>query len=914
MFMPKTQTTPDQKQSGSSFAVQAPSLSLPKGGGSLRGMGEKFSANPVTGTGALSIPINLTQGRDGFTPQLALSYDSGAGNGPFGMGWQLSLPRITRKTDKGLPLYLDGFQDQPDSDIFLISDAEDLVPELNQTSGATPKIVYSIREADGKTYEIRRYKPRVEGSFSRIERWTNTQDRADVFWRSITKDNILSLYGKDTNSRIADPSDPARIFSWLICEIRDDKGNGILYEYKAEDGAGLDLSMANEANRGGANDPCRGANRYLKRALYGNAETLLNADGKRPPFISQEQRNNAKWLFEAVFDYGEYNQDLAGTESGEISEQQAWTARPDSFSNYRSGFEVRTCRLCRRIMMFHHIPDSLVNQNGYEGLVHTLDLIYGDYMAPYSFLTKFGRTYYKKTAEGGYLSRVTPPVDFTYSKPVVQDTVETVDPSSLENLPVGLDDSAYQWIDLHGEGIPGILARQGGAWFYKRNLSPLGERVAFAPVEKTALQPSIQSGNQTRLMDLTGEGRLDFVVTDGALAGSYKHDEKEGWQSFRSFASWPHVDLSDPNLRFIDLDGDGHADLLITEDEVFVWHKSLADKGFGCAQRLFKSTDEEQGPRLVFSDPSGTVFLSDMSGDGLTDLVRIRNGEICYWPNLGYGRFGAKVTMDNSPWFDNEDCFDPKHLRLADIDGSGPTDIIYLHRDEARLYFNCSGNSWTSPQPVQIYPRVDNQDAVSVIDLLGNGTACLVWSSPLPQDSRRCMRYINLMGQKPHLLIKTDNNIGSETRVEYASSTKFYLQDKLNGRPWATKLPFPVHVVTKTEVRDKWRRTCFSSSFSYHHGYFDGVEREFRGFGRVEQTDIEDYGQFADNNANSPYISADCTLYQPPVKTINWYHVGASVDREHILTQYKKKYINSKIASRPNGNLKHRENHQTDLT
>ena len=33
------------------------SLNLPKGGGALRGMGEKFAANPATGTGKLSIPI-----------------------------------------------------------------------------------------------------------------------------------------------------------------------------------------------------------------------------------------------------------------------------------------------------------------------------------------------------------------------------------------------------------------------------------------------------------------------------------------------------------------------------------------------------------------------------------------------------------------------------------------------------------------------------------------------------------------------------------------------------------------------------------------------------------------------------------------------------------------------------------------
>src|SRR5438045_1022112 len=86
---------------------QAPSISLPKGGGAIRGMGEKFSANPVTGTGSMSVPIATSPGRSGFGPQLSLSYDSGAGNGPFGLGWSLSLPSITRKTDKGLPKYYD---------------------------------------------------------------------------------------------------------------------------------------------------------------------------------------------------------------------------------------------------------------------------------------------------------------------------------------------------------------------------------------------------------------------------------------------------------------------------------------------------------------------------------------------------------------------------------------------------------------------------------------------------------------------------------------------------------------------------------------------------------------------------------------------------------------------------------------
>ena len=128
----------------------------------------------------------------------------------------------------------------------------------------------------------------------------------------------------------------------------------------------------------------------------------------------------------------------------------------------------------------------------------------------------------------------------------------------------------------------------------------------------------------------------------------------------------------EPNLRFVDLTGDGHADILITEDEAFVWHPALAEEGFGEAIRIRKPLDEEKGPSGRFADATQSIYLADMSGDGLTDLVRIRNGEVCYWPNLGYGRFGAKVTMDNAPWFDDSGSVRPRahpagrHRRLGD--------------------------------------------------------------------------------------------------------------------------------------------------------------------------------------------------------------------------------------------------------
>jgi RHS repeat-associated protein len=382
-------------------------------------------------------------------------------------------------------------------------------------------------------------------------------------------------------------------------------------------------------------------------------------------------------------------------------------------------------------------------------------------------------------------------------------------------------------------------------------------------------------------MDLAGDGQPDVVVMEGPTPGLYEHDEDEGWQPFRPFRSRLNLDTRDPNVKFVDLDGGGHSDVLISEDDALVWHASLAEEGFGPAQRVAQPLDEEKGPRVVFADGTQSIYLADLSGDGLTDIVRIRNGEVCYWPNLGYGRFGAKITMDSAPWLDNLDQFDHERIRLADIDGSGTTDIIYLHRDGVRLYFNQSGNSWSKPQQLKVFPRIDEVVSIVPIDLLGNGTACLVWSSSLARDARRQMRYVDLMGgTKPHLLVKTVNNLGAETRVDYAPSARFYLLDKRDGKPWITRLPFPVHVVEKVVTYDHISRNRFVTRYAYHHGYFDGEEREFRGFGMVEQWDTEEFAALAGGDVPADNITPESHV--PPVHTKTWFHTGVYLGRDHV--------------------------------
>jgi RHS repeat-associated protein len=880
--MPSSDTSPTVRSG------QAPELSLPNGGGAIRGMGEKFASNPVSGTGSMSVPIASSPGRGGFGPQLTINYDSGAANGAFGFGWNLAAPSVTRKTDKGLPLY----RDEEESDIFILSGAEDLTPALHLIDGSWSRDVAN-RRVHGKEYEIHRYRPRVEGLFARIECWVNLSDRQECFWRSISRDNLTTWFGRTADSRIADPVDRSRIFSWLICETHDDRGNVMVYQYKPEDSAGIDLSQAHERNR---TPETRSAQRYVKRIVYGNRTPYF------PDLTAHEPVAHPKdWCFELVFDYGEH--DLANPLPQDNS--MPWRCRHDPFSTYRACFEVRTYRLCRRALMFHHFPEQL--GIGVNCLVRSTELEHAsvdhhDATQPfYSYLLSVTQRGYVRKLDGGYLSSSLPPVEFEYSRAEIDETVREAGADSLENLPVGLDGTAYRWVDLNGEGVAGILGAQGGSWYYKPNLSPANlqcvaeaglTRPRFGAVQLVAHQPVLASmGGGARLMDLSGDGLLDIVDYESSNPGYHERTEHDDWQPFRAFRSLPVLDWHNRNMTWVDLTGDGFPDLLISEDTAFWWYESLAVDGFGAGRRVPRALDEEKGPQLIFADGTESIFLADMSGDGLNDLVRVRSGEVCYWPNLGYGAFGTKVTMDGAPYFEESDLFDGRRIHFADIDGSGTADMVYMARGVIDVYFNRSGNGWGSPRRVTHFPMVDGASPATVIDLLGNGTACLVWSSSLPANSRRPLRYIDLMGgQKPHLLLRVRNNLGAETVVHYAPSTRFYVADKLAGTPWLTRLPFPVHVVERVESYDYINRNRFVTRYAYHHGYFDGVEREFRGFGRVDQWDTEEMAAVTPRAHFPEATNLDPALSVPPVLTKTWYHTGAYFGEQRVSRHFEQEY------------------------
>ncbi|MGZ8157188.1 MAG: SpvB/TcaC N-terminal domain-containing protein [Methylobacter sp.] len=836
--------------------IHTPSISLPKGGGAVKGIGETFQPNAFSGTGSYSVPIPLTPAR-GFEPQLHLSYGSGDGNDVFGMGFSLSIPKISRKTDTGIPKY-------NGDDIFILAGEGELTPKLINNNGEW-SVAETIKPDNGVSWKVLTFLPREQGSFSLIEQWTDPST-GESWWQVTSRNNITTQYGRNKSARIADPEDETRIFEWLIEETFDSKGNRIIYHYKPEDGNNISNQIY-EVNRSFQ------AKKYIRSIQYGN-------------YFLDGSTENEKFAFEVVFDYGEYNP--VQSNSDPYHPVREWPERTDPFSTYRSGFEIRTFRLCRNILIFHNFKEL----GDKPCLVKALQFAH-DETPSFSFLKSVTQTGYRINPDGSYNSQSLPPLEFEYSQfsPPKTPGFKPLTVNGIDTIPGYLDRADFQPLDLKGEGLPGMLLSNAETTFY---YEPIGNGSYLSPSVPASFPNTKNFQNPAlSLQSLEGNGQLELVVNSSQMAGYYSQEYDGSWSAFRNFQSIP-TDLVNPHRESADLDGNGKADLLMLSDPDLVFYPSEGKIGYGTPKRV---PLQQEFPVATNYGERELVTFANVFGDGLSHRVRIRDGSVEVWPNLGYGRFGKKVTLANAPRFDSTTSV--SRIFLADIDGSGTMDLVFAYTDRVEIYLNQIGNSFANtPLTLYLPDGFSDIDQIQFADILGEGTSALVFTKAGPIMSHW---YYNFCGEraeltpalKPYLLTKINNNLGATTEIYYASSTKFYLEDKKAGRPWTTRLPFPVQVVEKTVVTDEISGSRLTSSHKYHDGYYDPVEREFRGFGFVESWDTESFEDYQKSISNPAFPSdrLNKKLYVPPVYTKTWHHTGAYFENEVITKQYEKAYF-----------------------
>ncbi len=512
----------------------------------------------------------------------------------------------------------------------------------------------------------------------------------------------------------------------------------------------------------------------------------------------------------------------------------AYEPRPDRLSEGTFGFLVTTAQRCAKIEL--HALDASPT------LVRSWNFGYtqGE-PAGLSLLASI--TVRGHGADGSTLDA--PPTAFGYTT-AAKRTLTRVDGPLPGTSPPPLGSGGIELLDWDGDGLPELFELRAGSARVWRNR---GRGRWGYPFELPAVPGPVDlSQPGVGFADLLGTGTVDMIAFASASSRYVPIQPGGGFGRAVQLEAAPPLASTGLASRFMDLDGDGRIDILTASDE-FVALYYRENGGFSKHPQTFPRSSVPADLR----DPH--VKLADMTGDGLQDLVRVDGSAIRYWPYLGYGRWADPVVMTNAPVLPRG--YDPQRLFLADVDGDGCADFVYVDDGSVTLWFNRGGTTVGEPRTIPFTPSVSLNN-VRLVDLNGSGTIGVLWSNVPYGVSRTGYAFLDLCGgTKPYLLATVDNGIGRTTTITYRSSTEFAIDAEEAGTPWGTFHPFPIQCVAAVTVADAATKTTASTRYVYGPARYDSGVKAFLGFAVVDTINAGDASVPAQRARNTYHLGVD---------------------------------------------------------
>lgn len=767
--------------------------SLPKGGGTVSAGGGMLSVGSADGAAGWSLPLPLPVGR-ALSPSLSLDYRSSAGNGAFGAGWQCTPPFICRMDRLGIPRYIH-------SDRWQGPDGEEILLDR----GALRSVASLPCSATPAAHTVTTWVQRSGGRDQRLEHWrAQASPESPGFWLQYHADGSITLFGWSASARLAEPGVPAHVACWYAEETVSATGEHVVYTYRNEDHAGCDAQER-------AMHP-QVANTYLV------AVHAMNATPSTALLIPQQAFRPDDFMTVMQLDYGERGVNVNTPPAFQV--QTPWPVRQDCFSYWRWGFDKRTRRLCHEILLWHRTQMMAGKADPRPELVSRLHLAY-DASGVASVLVAAQQVAYEPDGTPLLL----PPMEFEPIRP----GCEHPGWEALAGL-AGFSAPHWQMADLHGEGLPGLLYQDAGAWWYRapeRDSDAGGDAVTWGAAQVLPGAPRPGTG---MLADLDGDGQPQWLVNQPGIRGSFTLTPEGQWRDFIAADAMPS-ELAHGAAQLVDFSGGGQQDLVMIGPRSVRLSARVRGAGWQPA------TDVVSGPTLPLAGSEHRlVAFADLAGTGLQQLIEVTGEGVTYWPMLGHGRFANPVRMSGFAI----EHFNASRVLLGDTDGSGTTDLLYVDADRIRVFVSHNGNRFVEGQSVPAPKGVvlDASCKLQLVDLRGQGSAELVLT--VPHIAPRSWAY-RFNDRRPWLLAEVCSNTGSRTLFDYRSSAQGWLDEKralqAQGKAAISRLPFPVHTLAQVTTVDDISGLRTVSGMRYRHPVWDPVEREFRGFMQLIQTD-----------------------------------------------------------------------------